>query len=474
MLRRRLAAVAWMFGLIFGGAAQAAPQWNYGTFQSWWHLECTTGLQEVLTQAQAGYYGDGATPRVGEVYYTTSLLSVVGNSCVGGSQVVPELFLPQQTVLAISAGFPVRCVYTTLSTGARTELSLSECPQTFSMGPNGGYAFYQPQQGTFPVPYGKTFEVWVPVLSKKVLGGIGSGDYFQTAIKVINESTYTQVPSQGVFVFPNPPAISYGAPSTTAITNTTATSQGVISNHYTQGLLYADLGTDTSYSLPGKGPWAIGDYDWGQSTVDWTGLTAGTTYHWRLRFVSATGATTVGADQTFTTTGSPPVASYPLAISVTSGGDVTVSPNLASYPAGTQVSFTAVADAWSYFVGWTVDGAPAGTGNPLLHTVTGFHLIGATFATPPAGSDAGTTVPTDAGSTGSTDAGTPHPVDAGNSGPTDAGTSQPNPDGGAIPRADGGSGGEEAPQSGCGGSAAPGMLAMVGAVLIGTRRRREG
>ncbi|MDQ3264044.1 MAG: hypothetical protein M3Y59_10335 [Myxococcota bacterium] len=458
MPRRRLAAVAWMFGLIFGGAAQATPQWNYGPFESYWHFECTTGIQEVLTQAQAGYYGDGATPRVGEVYYTTSLLSVVGNACVGGSQVVPEIFLPQQSVLAISAAFPVRCVYTSLSTGAQTELPRSECPQTPSAGPNGGYAFYQPQQSTFPVAYGSTFELWVPVLSKKVLSGIGSGDYFQAGIKVITESTYTQFPSQGVFVFPNPPAISYGSPSTTAITNNTATSRGVISNHYTQGSLYADLGTATSYSRPGMGPWAIGDYDWGQSTVDWTGLTAGTTYHWRLRFVSSNGVTTVGADQTFTTTGTPPVATYPLAISVTSGGNVTVSPNQANYAAGTQITFTAVPDAWSYFVGWTVDGVAAGSGNPLVHTVTQFHLIGATFATPPAGADAGTSAPSDAGTTPG----------------ADAGTAQPTPDGGAIPRADGGGGGDAAPQSGCGGSAAPGMMALMGAVLIGSKRRRGG
>ncbi len=466
MLRRRLTVVAWMVGLIFGGAARAAPQWNFGAYESFWHYECVSGLQEVLTQAQAGYYGDGATPRVGEVYYTSSRLSIVGNACAGGSQVVPELFLPSQTVLAISGANPVRCVYTNLSTGAQSELPLNECPQTPSAGPNGGYAFYQPQQSTFPVAYGTTFELWVPVLSKKVLSGIGSGDYFQTGIKVINDFTYTQAPRQGVFVFPNPPAISYGAPSTTAITNNTATSRGVIANHYTQGTLYADLGTDTSYSLPGMGPWAIGDYDWGQSTVDWTGLTAGTTYHWRLRFVSSTGATTVGANQTFTTTGVAPVPTYPLAISITSGGNVTLSPNQASYAAGTQVTFTAVPDAWSYFVGWTVDGVPAGSANPLVLTVTQFHLIGVTFATPQPGVDAGTLGPADAGTSG--------PADAGTSGPADAGNSQPNPDAGGLPRADGGGDGDAAPQPGCGGSAAPGMLAMVGAVLIGSRRRRAG
>ncbi len=268
-----------------------------------WHYECVSGSYEVLTQAQAGYYGDGSTPRVGEVYYTTALLAVVGNACVGGAQVVPEIFLPQQTVLAISASFPVRCVYTTLATGAQTELARSECPQTPSAGPNGGYAFYQPAQTTFPVPYGKVFELWVPVLSKKTLGGIGTNDYFQVGIKVISESTYTQFPKEGVFVFANPPTISYSAPSTSAITDTTATSKGVISNHYTQGALYADLGTSTAYTLPGKGPFAIGDYDWGQATIDWTGLSPGTAYHWRLRFVSSTGATTLGADQTFTTTG---------------------------------------------------------------------------------------------------------------------------------------------------------------------------
>ncbi|HEX5749691.1 MAG TPA: hypothetical protein VFZ09_25900 [Archangium sp.] len=456
-MRNRRSISAWgavALGLLLVSSASAAPAWNYGVFDDAWHYACVTGNYEVLTKAQAGYYGDSSTPKVGDVYYVTARLAVIGNACSGGAQVSPELLLPPQTVLAISTQNPVRCVYTEISTGAQSELPRSECPQTPYLGPNGGHVFYQPQNTTFPVPYGKMFELWVPLLSKKTLSGSSTNEYFRAAIKVITDSTYTQFPRIGVFVFPNPPAISYPSPSTLTLGDTTARTAGRLWNHYTQGNAYADLGTSTSYGLPGKGPFAIGDHDWADINIDWSGLSPGTTYQWRLRFVSSTGVTTFGANQTFTTTGSA-TASYPLAISVTSGGSVNVSPNLASYPAGSTITLTAIPDTGSRFSAWTVDGVPAGSGNPLVHTVTQAHLIKATFSTVPPGTDGGTGPAPDGGTGPAPDGGTGPAPDGGSGSPRDGGT---------------GGGGGVAPDEGtggCGCGSSPGSGAVLALILLG-------
>ena len=52
---------------------------------------------------------------------------------------------------------------------------------------------------------------------------------------------------QWVFVSANPPPIVYPSPATTAITNTTATNDGHIFNHYTAGNIYFDSATTPAY-----------------------------------------------------------------------------------------------------------------------------------------------------------------------------------------------------------------------------------
>jgi List-Bact-rpt repeat protein len=444
------------------GSAGAAG-WNYGLYQSLWHNECQTGNTEVLAQTQAGYFGDSATPKVGEVYYVSALVAVIGNSCVGGAQVIPEVQLPPQTVLAISSQYPVRCVYTDIKSGTQTELSAAECPQTASVGLYGQYAFVQPAQSTFPVPYGKRFEIWVPVLSKTTLSGISTN--FTAVLRIASGVSGDLFPKVGVFVYPNPPTITYPVPSTTSLGSNAASTRGVLNNHYTYGNVYADFGKTTSYELSGHGPFAIGDYDMYQVNLDWTSLTPGTLYHWRLRFVSSTGATTLGADQTFTTTGTPPAGQYQLAMSVTSGGSVDISPNLPSYPAGTQVTFTARPEPGFRLGGWKIDGVAAGSANPLVHTITKEHFIGVTFQQLPPGGDAGTGA-SDAG-TGASDAGT-GASDAG-TGASDAGTGVA--DGGTNPGPGGGTGSTNPEGGGCS-AAAFGPGAII--ALVGLLRRRRG
>jgi hypothetical protein len=64
-----------------------------------------------------------------------------------------------------------------------------------------------------------------------------------------------------------------------------------------------------------------------------------------------------------------------------SGG--TVTPGSGEYPACAAVNLTATPDAGQLFVGWTIDGAPAGWANPLTLTMNSDHQVQTTFVPRP-------------------------------------------------------------------------------------------
>ncbi len=100
----------------------------------------------------------------------------------------------------------------------------------------------------------------------------------------------------------------------------------------------------------------------------WSGDTVTTANPLTLRM---TGPKSVTA--TFT------INQYPLNLTVVGGGQVTRSPDQASYDAGTVVTLTAAANDGFLFVGWTGDTTTAA--NPLTLTMNGPRNITATFAT---------------------------------------------------------------------------------------------
>jgi hypothetical protein len=94
--------------------------------------------------------------------------------------------------------------------------------------------------------------------------------------------------------------------SASSIRDTTATLNGSVNPLGQSTSAYFEYGTSTSYGAKS----AVKNVGSGKSStnvaVGVTGLTPGTTYHFRIAATNATGTTT-GADQTFTTTGPPGV-----------------------------------------------------------------------------------------------------------------------------------------------------------------------
>jgi uncharacterized repeat protein (TIGR02543 family) len=94
-------------------------------------------------------------------------------------------------------------------------------------------------------------------------------------------------------------------------------------------------------------------------------------------------AVTMSASHTVTATfrqNPPPVTTYTLALSSTTGGSASASPPGPSYAAGTSATLTATPSAGYRFTGWTVDGVSAGDANPYTLTMTKDRSAVATFA----------------------------------------------------------------------------------------------
>ena len=312
-------ALAVLVAVALAGAPGAAPParaagaaWYDGLIQYSSITNCVSIIQgspyaEYGAGTYVGFFAnpDASQPAPNTTYYVHVVVYGLGNAC-SGQYVAPEIALPANTSLAITAGTPVYC----FAGGASDP---AECPQSLpasSVHP-GAYMILSPDTAharTWPLPQGGNWEFQVPVKSSATL----SGSTLRAYVKVLDgNSSPTLEPTQGVYVFgATTPTVMYPSPSTTAIGRTTATSTA---NLYSAGLAgtgWFDLGTTTSYSLvhdqvavpAGGANWQIWD-DW-QPAVGPSPLQPDTLYHWRARFqVTATGAWYYGADQTFRTAG---------------------------------------------------------------------------------------------------------------------------------------------------------------------------
>ncbi|CAA9544047.1 MAG: hypothetical protein AVDCRST_MAG73-2201 [uncultured Thermomicrobiales bacterium] len=302
-------------------AATSAPSWRMGSFSNTHVVNPFFGV-ETFTMEWAGYWGssDGSYPRVGELY--GGRVQIGNSNPTFDASVAPEVLLPPNTHFAIDPGDPnpdrrVHCYLQDTNAGTMTELTGSNCDQTPSRGIWG--ARFVPSQGFWTLRAGQMLILTFPIFSTAVLNGIAAAPAacvigaFEVAGAVENDAPEAgdscptangDGPWQGVFVAFNPATIGYPSPSTTNITASGGHSTAHLSSHFNGGTAFFDLGTTTAYgqSVPVTIP-ADGD-SW-EVFVDWTGLKAGTAYHWRLRFVDGQGRSFTGADQTFTTAAPP-------------------------------------------------------------------------------------------------------------------------------------------------------------------------
>jgi hypothetical protein len=125
-----------------------------------------------------------------------------------------------------------------------------------------------------------------------------------------------------------PPIVVTNAPS--ALSDTTAQLNGYVDANGKDATVTFDYGTTTAYGMTSASP--VVQHD--KSAFVYhpaTGLTPGTVYHVRLRATNAKG-TTVGADRTFTTTGTGPAPATP------APGPAAPAPTLPGTPAPTVLT----------------------------------------------------------------------------------------------------------------------------------------
>ncbi len=283
-----------------------------------------TGLDQtymIIGNTTADILSCGGIPRLGERFYVRATTSDVQG---GGEAALftQALRLPPGLYPAIDANNPVFCFARNFNTGV-VDSSVT-CPNAlildaFAGGAwNKAYPWYTSttySAGQSQVPAGWTFFGLIPVVATRTFAGLGStqSDFLWGGVRVGYVGTpgttygYSYNP---ITVLDRVPESSYPAAPVTAITNTTASLNGIVANFWKGGTAVAEFGATTAYgrvtagdAIPGNDP-TFAAYQ--TSPLAATALVPGTTYHWRLKFTTTTGLSYYGADQTFTTTGTKP------------------------------------------------------------------------------------------------------------------------------------------------------------------------
>jgi hypothetical protein len=330
-----------------------------------------TGLTQsymVIGHTTADILSCGGIPRLGERFY----VRITTTDVQGGGD--PALFtrgvrLPAGVFPAVDALNPVQCFAQRLSdnlvdstvTCPNSLISDaflgSSWPEAFAWSTSTTYSAYQSK-----IPAGWSWFAYVPVVATRPLYGLGSprADWLWGGVR----ADWIGTPGTGFAYSSNPmtvsdrlPELGYPASPVTSLTDSSALLTAQVANFWKTGTAAMQFGTTTAYGrttgidpIPGNDP-SYPAYI--TSPLAATGLVAGTTYHWRVRFTTTTGLTYYGADQTFTTTGVRPP-----------GLTVPGMPRLPKAVAGravATVSWTApAATGGTAITGYVVTAAPGG------------------------------------------------------------------------------------------------------------------
>jgi uncharacterized repeat protein (TIGR01451 family) len=404
MMRFRSKSVVLLLAVfILFAAREASANWADGALTYTETPNCVSVIQgkpyiENLTMESVGYGGNFTLPpKVGEIYYARLMVGTPGNPCAG-PYVHVELGLPKNTEFAVDAAHPIECWMqnpTADPPRPYAQITDGSCPTQPSLGfyGSGFYSFDTSpvgswEGGPWPLATGATLYLYVPVITRAPLGGMAdTGAMLVGAIRAIEGdmnpwdgpqygwnglSAPSSGPYQWITVLNNPASVAYAA--TTGITASTAHVSGTLTHHAAKGSVYVDMGTTAGYGYT-LGPFSAPVADTAPITADYTGLTSGTTYHWRIRFVRVDGVITYGADQTFTTTGTTVVAlpTYGLAVS----GNSLWHLESTTSDLGAHYTLTAIIDTPGYFFkSWRIDnGAITSTSNPYVLTMNDNHFV---------------------------------------------------------------------------------------------------
>lgn len=312
-------ALATVATLVAGGAA--APVRATGMPQGWYdgNVQYTTVTNcfsiisgspytEHGVSTFVGYYAypDAYLPAVNNLYYVRVVGYGLGSPCAN-QYFYPELLLPANTSLAIDGANPIYCFAST-DGGSHWGKDTANCPTTLTAnGTHGGYPIPSKDASianTWPLAAGVVWDLRVPVRTSPAISNSNLSAY----VKVIDgEGSPTLFVQEPVYVYSQAaavPWVSYPAVPTVNITTSTATTMSTVYTGAGSGIACVDIGFTTAYGT--TTPIALAQGTWNLQQP-WSGMSAGTTVHWRTRFkiaaASCADATgwVYGADQTFRT-----------------------------------------------------------------------------------------------------------------------------------------------------------------------------
>ena len=311
------------------GRASAAYQWYDGSIQYSQTVNC--GIMGTPTAGPGigtfvGAYADPQNnmPAAGQTYYVHIFAMAIGNPC-SGQIIYMDMILPPGTVPSVTAQTPIQCLVDDQA------INQGGCPGQLVAAGGGRYkvnSTYSDRQGPWVMPFGKSVEVRIPVVSTSQ-----PADLLKAEVQVLDGSQgaiQTLRPQAAIGIFggggggqtPVEPTIVANNPSTTFTQSSWPT--GIKSEVVLYPVGRGGNGWFELYNGPiGGGGTKV--YEDGPVTIpseqntaynvwaDWTlpggalppQITKNTTYHWRFRYTTQDGTTIYSAPQSFRTPGDP-------------------------------------------------------------------------------------------------------------------------------------------------------------------------
>jgi hypothetical protein len=217
--------------------AMAEAKWWDGEIKRSYITNCVSIIQNNPYQEEGawnwgGFWGDDANwPNPGEVFYIHVVVGAVGNSC-SGQRTYPTFSLPSGVSPAISQQTPVICWGINFETNQASQEPAEPngaCPQQPYTDPAYGGTYSIPavnQQQyayTWPLPQGRAWEFWYPVVSNRQLNGSCPSDCLRVFTKMLDGNSSPVLDPQAGLVNDPPSAPAGGGTSPGGTTGTTPT-----------------------------------------------------------------------------------------------------------------------------------------------------------------------------------------------------------------------------------------------------------
>jgi hypothetical protein len=233
-------------------------------------------------------------------------------------------------------------------------------PQSQAVAPGSSVTFTVGASGTQPFTYQWRF-------NGAVIAGATGSSYTRSNVQAADVGNYSVVVTN-----------SAGSATSANAALTVNTPPVILAQPQSRSVL---AGTDVTFTVNAGGTAPL-SYQWRFNNVAIPGATSASYTRSQVQLDHSGGYSVVvgNAFGSTTSTTAQLTVAFGVTAQATSGGRVTVSPSLSSYPAGTVVTLTAESTSAYAFTGWS--GSATGSQNPLTLTVNSNLAITANFASP--------------------------------------------------------------------------------------------